>query len=427
MNGRIQLAKLAIILLFTLVLASDSSIGQPETIKFENDDIAALISQAKAGDKIVLPRGRHLVRQLVIDKPLELIGTGIDASETILDGGGQTTILCIRADNVVVRNLTLCNVGNSFIEDRAAIKLEKVRGCVVSDNRIINSFFGIYLDNCERCEITGNLVRGEGTNEVTSGNGIHLWHSRNIYIARNQVSHHRDGIYFEFVEDSRIEDNVSDHNLRYGLHFMFSHNDAYIGNRFEHNGAGVAVMYTRNVVMRRNRFGHNWGSSAYGLLLKDINDSEITHNLFDANTTGIYSEGSNRIAIEHNQFRSNGYAVKLLGNCSDHRFSGNSFTGNTFDVTTNTTRHDDNRFAENYWSAYQGYDLDHDGFGDVPYHPVRLFAYMVEKQPAAILFLHSFLVESLDTAERVMPVFTPDSLSDKRPLMHVPANEWEKN
>lgn len=67
----------------------------------------------------------------------------------------------------------------------------------------------------------------------------------------------------------------SEHNLRYGLHFMFSHNDQYHHNWFHHNGAGVAVMYFRQVQMTENEFGYNWGGSAYGLLLKDISDSHI--------------------------------------------------------------------------------------------------------------------------------------------------------
>ncbi|NJO25790.1 MAG: hypothetical protein HC867_08575 [Bacteroidia bacterium] len=46
----------------------------------------------------------------------------------------------------------------------------------------------------------------------------------------NHIQGHRDGIYFEFVTDSDIKQNISEKNIRYGLHFMFSHNDNYIHN-----------------------------------------------------------------------------------------------------------------------------------------------------------------------------------------------------
>ncbi|MDH5628407.1 MAG: hypothetical protein OEY69_08955, partial [Candidatus Krumholzibacteria bacterium] len=63
------------------------------------------------------------------------------------------------------------------------------------------------------------------------------------------------------------------------------------------------------------------------------------------------------------------------------------------------------------------YDLDKDGVGDVPHHPVRLFALLVEKAPPGVVLLKSLFVSLIDTAERVMPVFTPETLVDSRPLM----------
>ncbi|MFN8338406.1 MAG: NosD domain-containing protein [Saprospiraceae bacterium] len=81
----------------------------------------------------------------------------------------------------------------------------------------------------------------------------------------NQVKGHRDGIYFEFVTHSVIWRNISKQNVRYGLHFMFSNDDAYINNIFDGNGAGVAVMYTKNVTMYSNVFKNSTGDAAYGI------------------------------------------------------------------------------------------------------------------------------------------------------------------
>jgi nitrous oxide reductase len=36
-------------------------------------------------------------------------------------------------------------------------------------------------------------------------------------------------------------------------------------------------------------------------------------------------------------------------------------------------------FRENYWDNYEGYDLDRDGYGDVPFRPVRLFALTISR------------------------------------------------
>jgi nitrous oxidase accessory protein len=177
-------------------------------------------------------------------------------------------------------------------------------------------------------------------------------------------------------------------------------------------------MYTQHVTMIGNVFEHNWGASSYGLLLKDIRDSEIRHNRFLRNTVGLYAEGSNRIVVEENEFSSNGYAVRIMANSMDNSFHRNNFIGNSFDVVTNS-RQSFNTFDANYWSEYDGYDLDRDGLGDVPHHPVRLFSLLVEKSPPSIVLLSSLFVSLVDTAERVMPVFTPETLVDGNPLMSV--------
>jgi nitrous oxidase accessory protein len=197
---------------------------------------------------------------------------------------------------------------------------------------------------------------------------------------------------------------------------MFSHNNAYAYNRFHDNGAGVAVMYTRNVVMHHNHFEYNWGSAAYGLLLKDISDSKIEYNTFDNNTAGVYLEGSSRIQFRHNTLENNGWALRLQANCSDNVFEKNNFLANTFDVATNggTVL---NRFSGNYWDQYTGYDLNRDGVGDIPFHPVSLYAMIVERIPAGLMFLHSFVVRLIDESEKVFPTLTPSELKDSQPRL----------
>ena len=74
-------------------------------------------------------------------------------------------------------------------------------------------------------------------------------------------------------------------------------------------------------------------------------------------------------------------------------------------------------FSENYWDHYAGYDLDRDGRGDVPFHPVRLFSLLVQQNPPALILLRSPFVDLLDAAERALPVLTPEALADRRPLM----------
>ena len=371
----------------------------------------ALTTVARGGTIVVHP-GTYRDTTIVVAIPVSIIGDGYP----VLDGESKRQIMTVTADSVTVRGLQFRNVGVAFTEDLAAIKVVRGRACVIADNHIDNAFFGIYLQEAQHCTLERNVLHATRLRDATSGNGIHLWHARDITIVGNTITGHRDGIYFEFVREAHVRGNMSADNLRYGLHFMYSDSCDYERNTFRQNGAGVAVMYTHHVRMTGNHFADNKGSSAYGLLLKEISDSELIDNVFSHNTTGLYADGATRLIAHHNTFLNNGWALKLQSSTEDAVFTGNNFAGNTFDVTTNS-RSTSTTFTGNYWSAYQGYDLNHDGIGDVPHFPVRLTSVIVaQNEPALILLRSNFLV-LMDAAERVFPALTPATLADSAPAM----------
>jgi len=376
------------------------------------NSVATAVSIADAGDSILVKSGTYKEGNIQIDKPLTLIGINYP----ILDGEHNAEIITVTADSVYIGGFQIQNVGTSYIEDRAGIKLERSRGSVIENNRLTDTFFGIFLEKSNNCVIRGNQVQGKALNQMSSGNAIHLWYCKNVIVEDNLVSNHRDGIYFEFVDSSHIAGNTSKNNLRYGLHFMFSNHDTYDRNTFQANGAGVAVMFSKFIVMTNNTFDHNWGSASYGLLLKEIYDGEISNNIFNQNTIGIYGESANRLLIAKNRFTKNGWALNILGSCYDNVFTGNDFIGNTFDLSTNSSRNG-NSYNGNYWSEYAGYDLDRDGIGDVPYRPLKLFSYVVTRVDASIILLRSLFIDLINFAEKITPLFTPATMVDEKPLM----------
>ena len=377
--------------------------------------VTEALARVAPGGRINVRAGNYSEPVIRVAVPVTIVG---DSGAVFV--GGDHEIFVVTADDVTFRGLTLRHVEPSYVEDRAAILFDSVANCVVEDSRLEGTFFGIYLSRSRGCRISRNVVQGTSTAEMSAGNAIHLFHSRDVTVDGNRVTGHRDGIYVEFAEDARVIGNLSTGNLRYGLHFMFSHRCEYRDNRFVNNGAGVAVMYTRSMLMQGNTFADNWGAASYGLLLKEIRDSRILGNSFRENTVGMYLEGSARNEVTGNTFEANGWAVRVLADAEGNRFARNVFLRNSFDVSTNS-RSNVSTFRGNYWDHYEGYDLDHDGFGDVPFHPVRLFSLLVAQHEPSLILLRSFFVDLLDAAERVMPVLTPETLRDDRPLMRVPA------
>lgn len=370
------------------------------------------INSSKAGDTILIQKGTYNEIDILVDKKLTIIGV----SYPIVDGRNKGQLFVITHDSVKIAGLQIQNTGRSSLVDMAAVRLQNVNYVIVSNNQLYNNTFGVYLQNSTNCRIIGNVISASAKDEQNSGNGVHAWKSSNLFIDNNRISGHRDGIYFEFVTDSHISHNTSAYNIRYGLHFMFSHRDEYNGNKFIDNGAGVAVMFSKFVNMHENLFLHNWGDAAYAILLKEISDSKIMHNRFTKNTVGIYMEGTSRINVRYNEFKENGWAMRVQASCDNNSFEMNNFMSNSFDVATNGTMML-NIFKNNYWDKYDGYDLDKNKIGDVPYYPVSMYSVVTEKIPTAMILYRSFLTDVMNQVEKVMPSVVPDQLKDDSPMM----------
>ena len=402
-------AHLSLFFLFSFSAFSRTWIVDP---KGDLKSIKTAIALSAAGDTIRIMQGVYKEGNLIVQKPLTIMGINFP----VLDAENKYEIFTIATHDVTIIGLRMIDTGVGSINDISAVNVIDSKRVNVWNNQFENTFFGIRLSNSKGCVVANNVLHSDLEAAHQIGNGIHAWKCDSITIRNNTVSGHRDGIYFEFVTHSLVENNLSHHNMRYGLHFMFSHNDEYRSNTFQNNGAGVAVMYTKGVKMTGNRFEDNWGSSSYGLLLKDIGDSRIEQNLFSKNTVAVYMEGASRCHFVKNVFSENGWAVKIQANCDENIFSRNSFLSNTFDMATNGSLVL-NTVDANYWDKYEGYDLNKDAVGDVPFHPVSLYSMVVEKMPSAVMLWRSFLVSMLDRTEKVVPSITPENLKDTHPAM----------
>ncbi|SNR73238.1 nitrous oxide reductase family maturation protein NosD [Lutibacter flavus] len=370
------------------------------------------IEIAEKGDEILIKTGLYKEHDIIVSKSVVIIGE----KGVILDGEGVGGIFTFEADNFTIKNVKIINVGSSYTVDYAAIKVVKAQNFIIENCTFESVFFGILIEKSKKGIIRNNKISSNRASEASSGNGIHIWDGDKMEVYNNELFGLRDGIYFEFVKNSFVYNNLSTNNIRYGLHFMFSNKNEYHHNEFRNNGAGVAVMFSKYISMHHNKFRLNWGSASYGLLLKEIYDAEIYNNLFEENTIGINGEGCTRINYKNNSFLRNGWAIKIAGACYANIFTNNDFMHNSLDLAYNS-KLNDNKFDNNYWSEYTGYDLDKNGIGDIPYRPVKLFSYIVNQTPEALVLLRSLFVDIINFSEKVSPVFTPDDLLDENPKM----------
>lgn len=375
--------------------------------------IAEALDRAREGDVIDVGPGTYPDTGLILSKRVSIEGHGWP----VLDARGGGTLIDIRADGTKISGLVLRGVGVNYLKEVAGIWITGAADVSISGNRFEHDFFGVYGAQARRARIEGNTFSGLGGKESANGNGVHFWKSDSVAVIGNAIRGHRDGIYLEFTVNSEVSGDTCEGNARYGLHFMYAHGNRYLGNLFRRNGSGVAVMYSRNVDMRGNRFEENWGGASYGLLLKSISGSRIEGNRFTRNTVAVFLEAGSRVALTDNLFRANGWALRIVADCDDDRIEGNRFDGNTFDVAYNASPTSTNVFSGNAWDKYQGWDLDRDGIGDVPHRPVELFPTLMQEHPQAMVLLRSHFVTLLNIMERLFPTLSPASLQDERPIM----------
>lgn len=411
-----QLMQLKPALFLSLLLFFQVGKSDAKTIVVESQgnitSIKVAIVRARAGDTILIKAGTYKEGLIIIDKPIVIKGEDYP----IIDGENKGEIIHITSDDVVIEGLSIINSGTSSFEDIAAVRIITSKNITIRNNKLTDTFFGILSQYSTHCTIEGNTLTVDPTSKRRSANGIHCWKSSDLTITNNLVTGHRDGIYLEFVTNSTIHSNKSIGNSRYGLHFMFAHDNEYQDNIIKQNGAGVAVMYSKRVKMKNNTFSDNWGNAAYAILLKDLNDSEIIGNHFERNTVGVLAEGSTRIIMKDNHFENNGWALKIMGSCDNVEVTNNNFISNTFDIATNASV-SENSFTGNYWDKYEGFDLDRDGIGDIPFRPVSLYSMLIERNSAILILFRSFFVNLMDRAERVLPGLTPEGLVDEQPRM----------
>ncbi len=397
--------------------------------------IGPVLLQAAPGDTIRLSPGEYR-ENLVIGIPVVLTGPGRSGAATapidnpeqampIIRGGYEGNVLHIHATGTVVDGIHVSEAGPQLTKDYACILVEadlvEIRNCVITE-----PLHGIYVKAGIGTVIENNHVSGR-TDLIESdrGNGIHLWNTKLNQVRRNEIVDVRDGIYFSFADSTVIEDNHI-HQVRYGLHYMYSNYNTFTNNLFERNVAGAALMYSHDIEFTRNTFARCRGFRAYGILYQSMDLVTARDNLILDNSRGIFMNNSGRNVIAENDVVDNDLAIQLNGGCDGNTFAANNFINNLssllLDVSDRETAWSDGR-AGNYWSGYDGYDLDRDGIGDIPYSIQNVFQVLESNIPEVRFYLLSPAARILEIAEHSLPILELGDARDPLPLMKPAVND----
>jgi len=377
--------------------------------------LQARVDAAAPGATLEVGPGTY-AGDLTLDRPVSLVGRG----RPRLLGSGTGSVVRIRAAGVTIVGFDIDGRGGGDLgRDTSGIHIAAPRA-VVRGCRIVRSLFGIYLREAhgtvvERCVVEG--IPGKDPGE--KGSGIHVWNTRGFRLEGNVVTQARDGFYVQSSSGGIVRGNTA-RDLRYGLHYMFSDDNLFEDNTFENGAAGAALMYSRRITLRRNRFLRNRGFASVGLLLKACDELVVEDNLIADNARGIFLEGSYDNVFRGNVIAASDAGLVLYDSCARNRFEGNSFVANLTPLQL-VGRRTDTAFDGNYWSDNAEPDLDGDGRSDRPYRLSSVFDHFRGNLTAADLLAQGPAALALAAAEEAFPVLDPVPVEDHAPLARPPA------
>lgn len=375
------------------------------------------IDAARPGDTIVVAGGTF-PGNLLLTKRLVLIGR----DSPCIRGEGRGSVITVTADSCVIRGFRVEHSGSMLVNEDAGILLKSSRN-IVENNHLQDVLFGIYLLHAEHNRVAHNLIIGRRQLDIGErGSGIHVWNSQYNRFVENRITDMRDGFYIQNANHSWIEGNEA-FDLRYGLHYMYADSNTFLNNAFHHNVAGAAIMYSKGIVMRNNVFAHNRGFSSYGILFQDCHGLLADSNVIADNVVGMFFEASTHNAFRRNVIAQNDIALQMFQNSIANTFSENAFVDNLNPLAIVGKRTEtawSERGRGNYWSSYDGYDLDGDGIGDIPMKIQNVFQYLEGQNANVRVYLYSPASQALALAARAFPIIHINEESDDYPLMHSP-------
>ena len=378
--------------------------------------LAIALAKAAPGDRLQLAAGRY-VGNINIRKPVTLEGV----EGTVLDGGGQNSVIAVFAPNVTLRNLTLENSGASAIDFNGGIYVDKGgEHFTAENNRIIGTLFGIVVRSVDHATLRGNLIRGRSDMYETSlGDGIHLRNTNDDLIADNDIEGGRDGIFAHVAHRNSITGNRMKH-VRFAVHYMYCNQNKVIGNLSAHNTVGYALMYSNEVEVRDNV---SIDDRDHGLMLHTAYHSVMTGNLVrGAKETGLFIYTSAHNLVSGNRVENSGIGIHVTGGSEDNQFFGNAMINNQtqakFSGTVTYEWSKDGR--GNYWSDNTAFDLNGDGLADTAYRPNSVMDRLVWRYPLSKMLMASPIMEALRFAQSQFPALMPGGIVDSHPLMAPP-------
>ena len=304
--------------------------------------IQEAINNATEGDTIYVYNGTYY-ENLIVNKTVSLVGE--NSSITIIDGNGTDSVISITANNVSIEDFTIRGSGTDSPYN-SGIFIEYSSGNDITRNVITENYAGVTLRYSSLNVISCNTIL------LNNYGGFFFYQSSNENtVSRNVITENHGGVTLFSSSLNVISGNIISLN------------------NYEGRSEGIIFYQSSNEnTVSRNVITENYagGASLYYSSLNVISENIISLNNYGEEGGGIIFASSENNVVSRNTITDNHEAVNLDIGSSNNNFYFNNFN-NTVQVVTGSTNVWDDGNEGNYWSDYNGTDVDQDGIGDTPY------------------------------------------------------------
>ncbi|ASP47495.1 nitrous oxide reductase family maturation protein NosD [Cognaticolwellia beringensis] len=396
------------------------------------DNLQQTLDNSVDGDIIILAPGRYL-GNFVVKHRVTLRSIGIKPT-AVIDAQGQGHALVLEQSNIVLENLTIVNWGHDLTEQDSGIyAVINATNITIKGNHLKGDGFGIWLQKAKNIKVLANVIQGNiALRSADRGNGIQLSIVQDVAVKNNEIFHTRDGLYIISSQNNVLENNTM-RDLRYGVHFMYSHSNNVLNNKAYNTRAGYALMSSRNLIVDGNLTEN---SEDYGFLMNFITSSTISNNdvksvwtkpknkVLGRDGKGFFVYNSAYNTIKNNRIDTAEIGIHLTAGSENTKVYGNSFINNPIQVKYVSNKKQEWSFEGkgNYWSNYLGWDMNGDNIGDVIFEPNDGIDQLIWRYPEMKMLMDSPVVLILRWIQKEFPVLKPPGVKDSFPLMRSPTN-----
>jgi len=354
---------------------------------------------------------------LLIDRKLSLVGE----PGAVLTGPGKGSVVTVTAPEVEIRGMEITGSGLDVpAMDSAILVQESAPRADIRGNHLVDNLFGVYLHGAAGSIVEDNVITGRKDLRLAeAGNGVSIWNAPDAKVIGNTISHGRDGIFVKVSKHNTFENNTFS-DLRFAIHYMYTHDSRIVGNRSRGNHVAWAIMYSERLEIRNNVSDND---RDHGLMLNSTNASQVVGNTVRGGgekCAFVYNANVNRIV--ENWFEGCPIGIHFTAGSEGNVMTGNAFVANRMQVKYVGTRYVDwaSEGRGNYWSDNPAYDLDGDGIADRPYRPNDVMDEILWTLPQAKVLVSSPAVQMVRWAQARFPALYPGGVVDSAPLMRPP-------